>query len=177
MECGRGTSAQCHTYLYPTLFNCSFSTIPMCPLPIKRIFHLLVNITVSQHQLFMTKALHTQGVCSTTPTDHRWKAEPYRAQVYAHTVCVVIVYSSPQDAGGLVKQYAVTCDASVNQTLNLPSWILPWLKESTCSAFHWGHCASSTLQPAAVVPQSLMPGVINNNTARGAHGIYMVRGV
>ena len=43
MKYSNGTSTQCYAYHYPCkLVSCAFSTIPICPFLIQRIFHLLV---------------------------------------------------------------------------------------------------------------------------------------
>ena len=46
MKYSNGTSTQCYAYHYISeLVSCAFSTIPICPFLIQRIFHSLVSLT------------------------------------------------------------------------------------------------------------------------------------
>ena len=47
MKYSNSTSTQCYAYHYPILFSCAFSTIPICPISIQRIFHSLVSTLFS----------------------------------------------------------------------------------------------------------------------------------
>ena len=45
MKYSNGTNTQCYAYIsLSELVSCAFSTIPICPFLIQRIFHLLVYI-------------------------------------------------------------------------------------------------------------------------------------